>query len=102
MFKKDLFTAEVYRQSYQTAGGYKKSWYWPTGDKYNWLLKALSLRNIVDINSFWKEFEFHTDLGADIRESDKLKIDDVEYSVKWVSEYKGVTFSRLMCILEKN
>lgn len=102
MFKKDLFKAEVYRQSYETAGWYKKSWYSTTGNEYNWLLKAKRLEKTVENNSFTKDYEFHTDAGADIRESDKLKIGGLYYSVKWVSEYRWITFSRLMCILERN
>lgn len=101
-FTKDTKQAQVRRLWYTDDSGYKKSndyaEVWPC---YFGKLKALTIKDGVDINNFWKEFLFHTDYDADIRESDKLIIDGVDYRVKWVSTHDGITFSRLLCVLQK-
>lgn len=101
VFRKDNQTATVSRLWYTTDSGYKKSWYTATGNSYEWHLKALTIKDGIETSNFWKEFLFHTVSGADIKESDKLTIDSVDYDVKGISTYKGVSFSRLQCIVEK-
>lgn len=100
VFKHDNQLAVVSRMSYTTDSWYKKSWYSATGKSYTWHLKALSIKDGIDVNNFGKEFSFHTAYDADIKESDKLTIDNVNYDVKWVSKYKGISFSRLQAIIE--
>lgn len=100
-FKKDLDIAIVSRLWYTTDSWYKKSDYSPTWKSYRWSLKPLTIKQLVDVSNFGKEHQFNTQDNADIKESDKLIISWVEYNVKWVSIFKWVTFSRLMCILQK-
>lgn len=100
-FKKDTKLWSVSRLWYNTETWYKKSWYNSTWKSYYWHLKALTLKDWVEISNFGKEFQFNTIYEADIKESDKLTIDWIEYNVKWVSTFDWITFSRLMCILQK-
>jgi hypothetical protein len=100
-FTKDTKTATVSRLSTTTSWWYKKSWYASTWKSYQWHLKALTIKQVVDINNFGKEFEFHTEFWADILESDKLTIDTITYDVKWLSKFDWITFSRLICVLQK-
>lgn len=100
-FAKDNVTATIYRQSYSDADWYNKSSYSATGDTAQGNLKALTLADGVEISNFGKEYQFNTTLWADIKESDRLRIDWEDYDVKGVSKYKGVTFSRLMCMVQR-
>jgi len=102
MFKKDFTEASVSRLGYVTTWGYKKSAYTSTSESYIGNLKALSIKDGVEVWSFGKEFQFNTDIVADIRESDRLTINGEVYDVKWVAPFNGVTFSRKMVILHKN
>ena len=101
MFKKDQATAIVYRLWYTTVGWYKQSWYTATWDSYKGHLKALTLKDWVEIWNFWKEFQFNTDVNSDIKESDRLEINWENYDVKWVASFEWVSFSRKMFILNK-
>lgn len=100
-FTKDTKTAIVSRLWTTTDAWYKKSWYTATWKSYLWHLKPIAIKYLVDINNFWKEFEFHTEYSADIKESDKVKIDNIDYDVKGVSLFDWISFSRLVCILQK-
>lgn len=100
IFKKDNQTAIVSRLWYTTDWGYKKSTYSATGNSYVWHLKALTLKDGIEIENFWKEFLFHTSYNADIKESDRLTIDWVDYDVKGISKFKWVSFDRLQCVVE--
>lgn len=99
VFRKDQQTAVVSRLWYTTESGYKKSGYTTTGNSYLWHLKALTIKDGIEISNFGKEYQFNTDYNADIKESDRVTIDWVTYDVKGVSKFKGVSFSRLQCIL---
>lgn len=101
MFKKDNKLAVVYRQWVVTESWYKKSWFTATWNSYYWNLKALTLDDWIDLNSFGRAYEFHTDINSDIKESDKLSIDWEYYDVKWIAKFNGVTFSRKMIILNR-
>jgi len=100
-FTKDTKTATISRLWTLSSWGFKKSWYNATWKSYVWHLKALSIKNVTELSNFWKEFTFHTEYDADILESDKLVIDWVDYDVKWLSKFDWITFSRLICILQK-
>lgn len=100
-FKKDTKMAYISRLWYSTDGWYKKSDYVSTWLWYMGHLKALTLKDWIEISNFWKEYQFNTEYGADIKESDKLTIDWIEYNVKGVSTFDWITFSRMMCILQR-
>ena len=99
-FRKDNQTATVKRLTYSVDSGYKKSGYTATGKTYTGHLKAITIKDGVDISNFGKEFLFHTEYTADIKESDRLTIWGVEYDVKGVSKFVGVTFNRLQAVLQ--
>lgn len=101
IFKKDNQTATVKRLWYTTDSWYKKSGYTATWDTYTWHLKALSLQDGIELSNFGKDFLFHTDYDADIKESDRLTIDWVDYDVQGVSKFKGVSFNRLQCAIQQ-
>lgn len=94
-FKKYTHYALVFRQTTTTSGGYTKTEYVNTWKSYKWLLKATSLYTGQELRAFAKELRFHTEPDADIKESDKLIIDDQSYDVKGTSLYKWITFSSL-------
>lgn len=100
-FKKDTKLATVKRLTTVDDWWYKKSWYAETGKVYQWHLKPLTIKDGVELSNFWKDFQFHTNIGADIRESDELVIDGVSYNVSGVVEADGITFGRLSCIIRK-
>jgi hypothetical protein len=100
-FTKDNQLAIVSRLWYTDDTGYKKSWYTPTWKEYMWHLKALTIKDGIELSNFGKEYQFNTNLWADIKESDKLTIDWVEYNVKGIWSFNWITFNRLMCILQK-
>ena len=91
--------AIVYCQWYTTDSGYKKSWYYSTGAKYFWHFKPQSINKTIDLAMFWKVFVFHTDETADILEWYRLKIDEKYYDVKWVAEFKWITFNNKQILL---
>jgi len=99
---KDIKQATVYRLGYTTSRWYKKSWYSPINKVFKGSLKALTLKDWIDVGAFGKEFQFNTDITADIKESDRLVIDWINYDVKWVADFPWITFSRKMLILNKS
>jgi hypothetical protein len=101
VFKKYINIAKVFRQSYITTWWYKKSWFIDTWKSYKWLLKAKTIKNEVEINSFWKEYQFNTIIDADIKEWDRLQINNIDYDVKWFSDFSWITFNTKMIILNK-
>lgn len=101
MFKKDNKLATIYRQTQTTEWWYKKSWFSATWWSYYWNLKALTLSDWIDFNSFGRAYEFHTDINSDIKESDKLLIDWEYYEVKGIANFNWITFSRKMVVLNK-
>lgn len=96
-----MWIAKVKRAGYQEDEWYKKSWFTETGKMYAGHLKALTIKDGIEISNFGKEFQFNTIPVADIKEWDKLEIDGVDYDVKGMSEFGGVTFSRKMIILQR-
>jgi len=98
---KDKQTAEVYRLWYNELNWYKQSWYVSTWNTYNWHLKALTIKDWIEKESFWKEYEFHTNKDADIKESDRLIINWDNYDVKGVSDFYGEVLNRKIVYLNK-
>lgn len=101
VFKKDMYIAKVQRQGYTDDSGYKKSGYSDTGKIYAGHLKALTIKDGIEISNFGKEFQFNTISTAEIKEWDRLVIGEENYDVKGMSTFGGVTFSRRMIILQK-
>ena len=101
VFNKDNATATVKRLWYVDESGYKKSWYALTGNSYLWHLKFLTVKDWIETSNFGKEYQFNAEYNGDIKESDKLTIDWVDYDVKGVSKQTGISFSRLVAILQK-
>ena len=101
MFRKDFTTAEVYRLGYTESWWYKQSWYTATWESYKGYLKFLSIKDWIEVWAFGKEAQFNTDITADIKESDRLTIDWVNFDVKGVADFPWVTFGRKMLILNK-
>lgn len=101
MFRKYQTTAEVFRPWYTTQNGYKKSGYVTTSKTYLWHLKAQGINKIIDLAMFWKVYAFHTDINADIKEWDRLKIKTVDYDVKGVSDFDGITFKIKQILLNR-
>lgn len=101
MFRKQgIKTATVKRPSY-TWTTYRKSSYTVISTQYNWHLKALSVQDWITLESFWKDFEFTTNVNADILEADKLIIDSIEYDVKGVQDFRWITFNVKKVLLTK-
>lgn len=101
-FRKDNKIATVKRLGYiENSEWYKKGGWHTLNKSYEWKLKPLTVKDGVELSNFGKEFAFHTNLWADIKESDKLIIDWAEYTVKGVAQHEGISFSRLLCILQK-
>lgn len=101
MFRKQgIKTATVKRPSY-TWTTYKKSSYTAITTTYNWHLRALSIQDWITLESFWKDFEFTTNINADILQADKLVIDSIEYDVKWVQSFWWITFDVKKVLLTK-
>jgi len=98
-FKKENKVLEVYRKGTTTEAGYTKTNYTTTGKSFSGFLKASSIRDLIDKDMFGKEFQFNTDISADIQKADRLVDGSTMYDVKGVSSYDGVSFSRKMCIL---
>ena len=101
MFKKYQTTAEVLRPWYTIEGWYKKSGYVTTWKSYIWHLKAQNILKTVDLSMFWKVFAFHTEIWADIKEWDRLKINSINYDVKGVSDFDWITFKTKQILLNK-
>lgn len=79
MFRQYKDIAKIYRQSYQN----KKSIYQNTGLSCVGYLHPLSPeKNQVALDKYGKEFAYTTDVKVDIKETDKLLIDGVNYRVK--------------------
>lgn len=101
MFRKYQTSAEVFRPWIVTEAWYKKSGYVTTWKTYIWHLKAQWINKIIDLAMFWKVFAFHTDINADIKEADRLKINSINYDVKGVSDFDWITFKTKQILLNK-
>lgn len=86
MYSFFTYEATVYRTSYVD----NKSSYGATGDKYKWYLKALQIKDWIEESMFWKEYNFTTDINADIKDWDRLEIDWETYTVKWSAKFKAL------------
>lgn len=100
MFRKQIKTASVKRQAY-TGTTYKKSWYIAISNTYKWHLKALTIKDGIEMDMFWKSFQFTTNIDADIKQADKVTIDWIEYNVTGVQDFWGITFNTKKVLLTK-
>lgn len=101
MFKKDQTTVAVFRQDSVDDNWYKKSGYKDTGNTYKGHLKAQTVDRTEELGAFGKVYVFHTSDTADIQEWDRLKANWVDYDVKWVSDFNGISFQRKQVLLNK-
>ena len=101
MFKHYTESATVYRAWYTTESGYKKSGYVSTGISYLGHLKGQSIEKTLDLAMYGKIFKFTCPVTADIREADRLLISGVNYDVKGVTDFKGISFSSKQILLNK-
>lgn len=101
MFNKYQTKALVYTQGTVIEWWYKKSWYINSWKIYTWHLKAQSINKIIDLWMFWKVYVFHTDIWANIKEWDRLIINNINYDVKGVSEFDWITFKTKQILLNR-
>lgn len=77
-----------------------KSTLLPTWNTYKGYLKPLKPDDSLYQWAFGKDFSFTTVKNADIQEWDRLVINSVEYNVKWIAEWNGLTvqYRRLLLV----
>lgn len=97
----DRELATIYRKKEIEDWNFKKSWWNITGCKYYWHLTFQIINDNIDIQWIGKNFQFNTDISADIVEWDRLKICDDTYDVMWVAKQWWISFGRLICNLKK-
>ena len=59
-----------------------------TWNIYKWYLAPLTEEDGLELDKFWKQFNFTTKETADIVESDILEINWEDYNVKWSAPWK--------------
>ena len=101
MFQLDYYTATVKRLSYSTdTSGNKKSIYASTGTSVKWYLAPASSNNSdVGLDRYWQVRNFECNAPFDIKESDILTIDNVDYEVKSFAHVKGIMIDRIRVVL---
>lgn len=73
-----------------------------TGEVYSWYLKPIQDSDSIDMETFWKNYTYTTDIGNDIREGDNLLINNEKYTVRWAAKYSWLEeIFYLKCILVK-
>lgn len=91
-------TAEVKRLVYQDNVARGKE----TVSRYSWYLTAVSENSeLMTDGKFWKLYKLSIQSLTDIKESDSVLIDWVEYTVKWVAYRHWWDLSLTTVILEK-
>ena len=95
MFKWDNAQAQVSRLIY-TEG--KAEWRTIIGT-YQGYLTDVGIRDLTDATMYGRVFNFSTDYGVDIKESDDIMIWTTKYSVKNVFHKKGVNLAFTRCVL---
>ena len=78
-----------------------KSIFQSTWKTYKWFLKPISSEDNLYQDRFWQDFNFHTTDTADIKTSDILTIDNIDYTVKWVWISKGFRVKYTKCLVTK-
>ena len=70
--------------------------------RYSWYLTAVNENSeLMKDGRFWKLFKLSIMDFVDIKESDSVVINSVEYSVKWIAERVGWGLVLTTVILEK-
>lgn len=69
---------------------------------YEWYLTPMNAHELIDPKMYGKMYHFTVDMGADIKESDTLTIDNVKYSVQSALVKKGRIVAFIRCVLIKN
>ena len=101
MFQLDYSTATVHRLVYATdSSGNKKSTYTSTGVTVKWYLSPESKNNQdVWLDRFGQTWNFECDAPFDVKESDIVSIDGVNYEVKSFAHVKWIMIDRVRVVL---
>lgn len=92
------FEAKVFRKEYTN----NKSSTNNTWIVCLWYLSPISIENNINIETFWQNYKYTTDIKNDIREGDVLEINNEKYTVKWTAEYSWLDdIFYLKCIIVK-
>lgn len=100
-FKLDYFTASVKRLWYTTdASGNKKSTYTTTSTSVKWYLSPVWTNNQdVWLDRFGQVRNFECNAPFDVKESDIMTIDGVDYEVKSFAHVKWIQIDRVRVVL---
>ena len=100
-FKLDYYTGTVKRLVYTVdSSGNSKSSYISTWNSAKWYLSPASSNNSdVGLDRYWQIRNFECNAPFDIRESDILTIDNVDYEVKSFAHVKGIRIDRIRVVL---
>jgi len=101
LFKLDYYTATLMRLVYSTdSNGNKKSTYEATEITAKGYLSPVSSNNQdVWLNRFWQVWNFECDYPFDVKESDIIQIDWVNYQVKSFAHVKWIRIDRVRVVL---
>lgn len=92
------FSATVLRNTYVN----DKSSYVATWNIYKWYLAPITEEDGLDLDKFWKQFNFSVKPSADIQEADILEIDWEKYNVKGVAPWKWIVVKYKKILLVKS
>ena len=100
-FQLDYYTATVKRLTYTTdTSGNKKSTYSATWTSVKWYLSPEWTNNQdVWLDRFGQVRNFECDAPFDVKESDIVSINSVDYEVKAVAHVKWITIDRIRVVL---
>lgn len=100
-FKLDYYTATVKRLAYTTDENWnKKSWYVATWTSVKWYLAPTSQNNSdVGLDRYWQVRDFECNYPFDVKESDILTINGVDYQVKSFAHVKWIQIDRVRVVL---
>jgi len=92
--------ATVKRNVYTWTWSEKKSSYQPTWNIYKWYLAPITEEDWLDLDKFWKQFNFSTQKTADIKEADILTIDWIDYKVKGAApwSWKVIKYKKILIV----
>lgn len=101
MFQLDYSTATVKCLSYSTdSNGNKKATYTWSGVSVKWYFSPESKNNQeVWLDRFWQVYNFECDAPFDVKESDILTINNVDYEVKSFAHVKWIMIDRIRVVL---
>lgn len=101
MFQLDYSTATVKRLVYaEDSNGNKKATYTWSGVSVKWYFSPESKNNQeVWLDRFWQVYNFECDAPFDVKESDILTINNVDYEVKSFAHVKWIVIDRIRVVL---